>query len=134
MPYFLMSDGGAKPTGCYGSFIILKGRSLCTAAGSPQPEQLAYETFDLPQAKTNNQAEYLALLHGLVIASQLEDISHLTIVADSQLVIKQLQGVWKVRNPALAKLHHRALKLLTKFKTYSLHWIDRDLVEQYLGH
>lgn len=63
--------------------------------------------------KTNNQAEYLALLIGICIAKQyMESHDLLSIVSDSELLIKQLKGEYKVKNPALKTLHAGALSLL----------------------
>jgi ribonuclease HI len=60
--------------------------------------------------KTNNQAEYLALaLAILTVKEELTkcDLPHpsITITSDSELLIKQMQGIYKIKNPALALLH-----------------------------
>jgi ribonuclease HI len=56
--------------------------------------------------KTNNQAEYLALLFGLFI---LEEHLHagdiVQIISDSQLLVRQVTGIYKVRQPHLQPLH-----------------------------
>jgi ribonuclease HI len=56
--------------------------------------------------KTNNQAEYLALLFGLFL---LKDHSNsddtIQIISDSQLLVRQLNGVYKVRQSHLQPLH-----------------------------
>lgn len=56
--------------------------------------------------KTNNQAEYLALLIGLYYAQKhvsAHDI--LIVISDSELLIKQLKGIYAVRNPMLKDLY-----------------------------
>lgn len=56
--------------------------------------------------KTNNQAEYLALLFGLFILSEhVESGDTVRIVSDSQLLVRQLMGVYKVKQPHLQPLH-----------------------------
>lgn len=56
--------------------------------------------------KTNNQAEYLALLLGIYYAQQhMGPDDSLTIKADSQLLVRQIQGQYRVKNPELARMH-----------------------------
>lgn len=60
------------------------------------------------QATTNNVAEYLALLAALHLVKQefLDlDWTTVTIKADSELLIKQMLGLYKVKNERLAKIH-----------------------------
>ena len=52
--------------------------------------------------KTNNQAEYLALILGLILAKQyLKDQETLSIYSDSELLIQQMTGHYRVKNPVL---------------------------------
>jgi len=63
--------------------------------------------------KTNNQAEYLALLLGIFIVKKSMDLhDSLYIVSDSELLIKHLKGEYKVKNPDLKKLFDLAFILL----------------------
>lgn len=56
--------------------------------------------------KTNNQAEYLALLLGLfIVAEHVKKDEKVHIISDSQLLVRQLTGVYKVRQPHLQHLH-----------------------------
>ena len=56
--------------------------------------------------KTNNQAEYLALIFGLfMLAEHVQEGDTVRIVSDSQLLVRQLTGVYKVRHPHLQPLH-----------------------------
>ncbi|HLC07124.1 MAG TPA: ribonuclease HI family protein [Candidatus Babeliales bacterium] len=56
--------------------------------------------------KTNNQAEYLALLLGLfIVAEHVKRDDSVRIVSDSQLLVRQLKGVYKVRQPHLQQLY-----------------------------
>ena len=66
--------------------------------------------------KTNNQAEYLALLFGLfVLERHMDSGDTLHIVSDSQLLVRQLTGIYKVRHSHLQPLH-----ALCKEKMYKL--------------
>jgi ribonuclease HI len=63
--------------------------------------------------KTNNQAEYAALVLGLALAKPY--ITHddeLLIVSDSELLVKQLNGHYRVKDPILQKMFVRAKKML----------------------
>lgn len=64
--------------------------------------------------KTNNQAEYLALIIGLILALPKVGQDHLQIVSDSLLLVNQLNGVYRVKNPELQILYHKAKSLLAQ--------------------
>ncbi len=56
--------------------------------------------------KTNNQAEYLALIFGLFIVQEhVHSGDTVRIISDSQLLVRQVMGVYKVRQPHLQPLH-----------------------------
>lgn len=61
---------------------------------------------------TNNQAEYRALVAGMKIVARLWN-GNLSCYSDSELVIKQMNGEYQVRNRALARLHD-AVKLMER--------------------
>ncbi len=55
--------------------------------------------------KTNNQAEYLALILGLILAKEyFKNQEALTIYSDSELLIQQMTGHYRVKNPTLQQL------------------------------
>ncbi len=75
--------------------------------------------------KTNNQAEYLALILGLCEAKkQLVAGDALGIYSDSELLIRQLQGRYKVKNPELKILYECVMGLLYGVP-HSLHHVLR---------
>ena len=59
---------------------------------------------------TNNVAEYRALLEGLRRAAEL-GVSELEVVSDSELMVKQMTGVYRVKNEALRGLSVEAARL-----------------------
>jgi ribonuclease HI len=63
--------------------------------------------------KTNNQAEYLALLIGLYYVQQQVKKETVLIVSDSQLLVRQLIGHYKTKDATLKLLHGAALRVLT---------------------
>ncbi len=59
---------------------------------------------------TNNVAEYRALVAGLAKAAELA-VSELEVVSDSELLVKQMTGVYRVKNAALRELSLEAARL-----------------------
>jgi ribonuclease HI len=63
---------------------------------------------------TNNQAEYHALIEGLkAVAAWKPD--RVEVYMDSKLVVEQVSGKWKVKDPDLLELHRQATELLKQF-------------------
>ena len=62
---------------------------------------------------TNNVAEYRALIAGLEAAARL-DASPLLVCMDSELVIRQMTGEYRVKNPGLKPLHQKARQAAAK--------------------
>ena len=74
---------------------------------------------------TNNQAEYRALILGLEEAKVLKPLK-LVIRADSELLVRQLQGLYKVKNEGLQPLYLKAMKLLKGFSYLKIEHIPRE--------
>jgi ribonuclease HI len=66
---------------------------------------------------TNNVAEYLALIRGLEEALLL-GASEVSFFSDSELLVKQICGEYKVKNEGLQPLHLHAKQLISKFKKF----------------
>jgi len=75
---------------------------------------------------TNNVAEYNGLVSGLTHVSRLHFRS-LLVRGDSQLVIMQMNGRWKIRNAALKTLHGRAKAAESKLPNVRYEYIQRHL-------
>ena len=75
--------------------------------------------------KTNNQAEYAALCFGLEEALK-RGVSSIQVFGDSTLVVKQVQGVWKVKNAGMRVWHSKALALGKKFKRFRICFVPRE--------
>lgn len=74
---------------------------------------------------TNNVAEYQAVIRGLSEAERM-GIRKLVLRSDSQLVIRQLEGSYAVRNEVLAPLYHRVRELLGSFHEVRLEHVPRE--------
>ena len=73
---------------------------------------------------TNNVAEWTALLTGLEAALEL-GVDDLTVRLDSELVVKQLNGAYRVKHAGLIPLHARAKALLRRFARVDVGHVPR---------
>ena len=78
---------------------------------------------------TNNEAEYAALILALRKALEL-GVSEVVVKADSQLVIRQLTGQYKVKHPEMKKRHAEAMGLLREFSGWSATHVPREQNER----
>lgn len=74
---------------------------------------------------TNNQAEYVALIEGLKKCVE-QGIKSLECFADSELMVKQLKGEYKMKNPGLKLLFDQVKILSKEFESISFNHILRE--------
>lgn len=74
---------------------------------------------------TNNVAEYRALIAGIELALD-RGVTRLSIFSDSELVVRQLGGSYKVRNEGLRSYYHQARSLLGRLDKYELDSVPRE--------
>ncbi len=74
---------------------------------------------------TNNQAEYMAVIAGLEKAARM-GATEITINTDSELVVKQLNGLYRVKNSELKFLYEQALQIMGKFSKCSVKHVLRN--------
>jgi ribonuclease HI len=97
----LSTDGGARGNpgpAAYGYVLEAEDDTVLAAHG---------ETIGVA---TNNVAEYRALIAGLEKALEV-GVTELDVVSDSELMVKQMRGEYKVKNEALRELSLRAARL-----------------------
>jgi ribonuclease HI len=113
-------------------FIYCDGGSR----GNPGPAGIGVVILDAKKKKlkelwkyigetTNNIAEYTALIHGLEEAANLK-ADEITIHMDSELVVKQLCGEYKVKSADIRPLFEKALGILKKFQAFEVKHIGRE--------
>src|SRR4029450_3842351 len=116
----LFSDGAARgnpgPAGAGASIQDERGRVI------GEVSQYLGET-------TNNQAEYQALLLGLAKAHALK-VKHLEVFLDSELVVKQLNGQYRVKHPNLIPLFEKVKKQLAEFPTRKVSHVYREMNQE----
>ena len=74
---------------------------------------------------TNNVAEYTGLLAGLDVAADL-GATDIEVRADSELMVRQLTGVYRVKNPGLQPLYVEVVRRLQGFRTYRIVHVPRE--------
>ena len=105
------------------------------ARGNPGPAAVAAvitgpdgtvldETSETIGTATNNVAEYQAVLLGARRAREI-GASEVELVNDSELVARQLQGVYKVKHPAMRPLHLDARAELDRFDRWTIRSVPR---------
>lgn len=105
--------------------------------GNPGPSAIAYVICKMDDTvvekagsfighTTNNQAEYKALLAGLQRAGQL-GIKKLSVYMDSELIVKQLSGHYKIKSRELTPLYHQVRKIVESFEAVTFIHVPRAL-------
>ena len=125
-------DGGSRgnPGQGYGSFMV------------QSPNRKPYvKRLEFGDNYTNNQAEYDSLIECLkYIIERLEATNRspeqvqLDIKSDSDLVVNQLLGVYKVKDAGLRARHTQAMDLLERFAAWMINWQPRTETVRLLGH
>lgn len=115
MKYKIFSDGASRgnpgPAGC--GYVIYNENSLVDSESKPIG------------IATNNVAEYLGLLFALEKVLTLNP-EYVEIFLDSELVVKQLKGEYKIKNVKL-KDYYEKIKSLLKNLKYDIKYIPREM-------
>ena len=114
-PTLIHFDGGVRPT-------------------NPGPAAIGYtieadgwsdEGSDYLGRATNNEAEYHALIRGLEVALK-QGCIEVEAKGDSQLIVQQVTGDWKTKEPRLRELRDRVQELAEDFETFEIQHIPRE--------
>jgi ribonuclease HI len=90
-----------------------------------EKQNLLAEISERNGVTTNNQAEYLALIAGLKKALVLE-ASQVMVYSDSQLMVRQIQGKYKVKNTDIKPLYSEIARLAYSFSSFNIASIPRE--------
>jgi probable phosphoglycerate mutase len=117
MKAVLHADGGARGNpGPAGIGVVLRDGS----------GEVIGEIAESIGTATNNVAEYRALIAGLELAIQ-KGVTDLDVFLDSELVVSQLKGKWKIKNDRLRVLAVKARSLLDRFDKHSIQHVRREM-------
>ncbi len=110
-------DGGSRGNpGLAGAGVVIRDAS----------DSQVLQEFGVYLGKaTNNVAEYRGLLAGLERAAEL-GAGEVEVVSDSELLVRQMNGEYRVRNSGLAPLHAQALRLAGRFGKCSFRHVRRE--------
>jgi ribonuclease HI len=112
----LFTDGGARGNpgpAAYGYVLEAENGTVLDARG------------EAIGVATNNVAEYRGLIAGLARAVEL-GIDELEVVSDSELVVRQMTGDYRVKNEALRTLHLEANRLARRIARISYRAVRRE--------
>jgi len=113
----LHADGGARGNpGPAGIGVVL---------ADPSGEVIAEIARGIGDA-TNNVAEYSAVIAGLELALE-RGVTEIDVYMDSELVVSQLKGDWKIKNDRLRVLAVKARALLNRFEKFSIQHVPREM-------
>ena len=120
----LYFDGLCQPVNpggiaCFAFIVKSDGKMIQSDYG------LAAEPFS--KDATNNVAEYTALVKALewLLANNFNS-DKIKIKSDSQLVVRQLTGEYKVKAKRIISLYRQAVMLKNKFKEVEIEWVPRE--------
>jgi ribonuclease HI len=108
-------DGGARGN---------PGPAAAGAVISTADGEVLAEAAEPIGVATNNVAEYRGLLLGLDRAREL-GATEVAVINDSELVAKQVNGIYKVKHPDMKPLHAAALQALRGFERWSVRSVPR---------
>jgi ribonuclease HI len=108
-------DGGARGN---------PGPAAAAAVISTPEGEVLDEARELLGVASNNVAEYRGLLLGLERAREL-GADEVEVVNDSELVAKQVNGLYKVKHPDMRPLHARAVEALRGFERWTVRSVPR---------
>lgn len=113
----IYTDGGARGN---------PGPAGIGAVAKNEKGEIVFEISEYIGETTNNQAEYRALLAAIEKAEKL-DVEELDFVLDSELVVKQLNREYKVKNQDLAPLFVKIYNAIMSFKKVTFKHVPREL-------
>ncbi len=114
-PYLLQADGASRGNpgpAAYGFLLLDPAGRTVAEGGAPVGHA------------TNNVAEYRGLLAGLESARSL-GVRRLEVRLDSELVVRQMNGVYRVKSAALQTMHARARELTSGFESVTYRHVPR---------
>jgi len=115
--WLLMVDGAARGN---------PGEAGCGAAILDENGAVVKELSRYLGRTTNNVAEYEGLLMGLEALLQLGQ-KNIVVQSDSQLMVRQLTGEYRVKDEKLKVKYQRAMDLLRRFGSYRIVHVGREL-------
>ncbi|KAL0456599.1 UNVERIFIED_CONTAM: Ribonuclease HI [Sesamum latifolium] len=102
----------------------IQGSGAGIVITSPQGEDLEF-TIKFDFKASNNEAEYEALVAGMKMAHE-AGARHLLVYSDSQLVVKQVEGIYEAKEKSMVQYLQQIAELRTSFKSFQVIQISRE--------
>jgi ribonuclease HI len=102
------------------------GQAAIAAVVQDQDGGVLEESAERIGTATNNVAEYRALLLGIERAAAI-GATELELVGDSELIVRQVKGEYKVKDATMRELHTEVKKALAGFEGWSIRHVHREL-------
>jgi ribonuclease HI len=131
MKAILYCDGGARGNpgpAAAGAVLFTTSENRDVGEETESSPPISRRGWYLGRA-TNNEAEYEGLIRGLEMALA-QGVRSIEVRMDSELVVKQVNGEYKVKKPHLQRLHNRAVELLDSFEDWRIIAVPRDCNSQ----
>ncbi len=112
----IYTDGASRgnPGAASAAFVVTK----------PDGTEIMARAYFLGKA-TNNFAEYTAAIKALQDVLQI-NAENVAMFSDSELMVKQVNGIYKVKSPQIKPLYQELMELLAKFKKWKLSHVKRE--------
>jgi len=112
----IYTDGGSRGN---------PGKSACAFVVFKDKVEIVTKHFYLG-IKTNNQAEYEGLIKGLEYAKE-SNYTNVKFFSDSELMVKQLKKLYKVKDEGIKILYDKAEKIISQFESFEITHVRREL-------
>lgn len=111
----VFTDGGSRgnPGNSAFAFVVYQNGNL------------VYSSSGYMGISTNNKAEYNGLIHGLTYVVE-NSIQEVIIYSDSELMVKQIKGLYQVKDADLKELYSKAKNLITKIDKFEIIHVRRE--------
>jgi len=112
----VFTDGGSRgnPGKSAGAFVVYEDNTV---------KHTSYRFFGV---LTNNQSEYQALLDSLKFLVENNLLSQVDFYSDSELMVKQIKGEYKVKDVELSKIYEEVIDKIRKIDKFSITHIRRE--------
>jgi ribonuclease HI len=109
-------DGGARGN---------PGPAAAAAVLSSPDGEVLESRGELIGPATNNVAEYRAMLLGIELAKA-HGADEVELIGDSELIVRQIRGEWKIKNAPLRELRSEVVKALEDFDSWTVRNVPRE--------
>lgn len=114
-PVTVYFDGGARGN----------GKSDCLSGWAFVDPVTGVWRGEATVGKTNNEMEYMGLLMAIKWARACK-YTNVTFLGDSELVVNQIKGKWKLKAENLKEINAQCVELLADFKHWEIKWVPRE--------